>query len=273
MISEIWRSQLAAEQLEDGSWGRFHTMDTKLRPRRRFPTTEAALARARDLELTKDDEIVKKAISLMERYLSGEDKWTDAHEKHYGFDIAFNAFLAANINLFDPANPSAEFAKHDCARLMHEACAGGGFDESVWEAGMMRDDIIMLRAYMVHIIWLLRDNPFLDARDEQIYFDYIWHRPEGVYYRYDFECARPVRAGDKRFDSWLTTLEELKGLPSFKARALSEAREHLENQIYRLRNEKIDLPANTSRLGRYAASRKNTRVEDLVYRINRILTV
>ncbi len=68
-----WYKQLADEQGSNGSWGRFHTQDTKLRSRHKFVTTETALRRARELSLDSDDEIVDKAIHLMERYISGDE--------------------------------------------------------------------------------------------------------------------------------------------------------------------------------------------------------
>lgn len=75
--------QLADEQWDDGSWGRFHSMDSRIKDNRKFVTTEAALRRAHELGLTKDNRIVAKCIKLMERYVRNEETWRDNIEKHH----------------------------------------------------------------------------------------------------------------------------------------------------------------------------------------------
>lgn len=66
-----WYQQLEVEQWENGSWGRFHTQDTKSQIKQKFTTTESALRRARELALDKSDDIIYKALQLMERYILG----------------------------------------------------------------------------------------------------------------------------------------------------------------------------------------------------------
>jgi len=82
MRQSKWYRELAGEQWDDGSWGRFHSMDSKATVKQRFATTEDALKRARQLSLTKDDPVVAKCIALMERYVRGEETWRDNIEKH-----------------------------------------------------------------------------------------------------------------------------------------------------------------------------------------------
>ncbi len=48
-----WYKQLADEQWEDGTWGRFHSQDSKAAIKQKFVTTENALGRARQLSLTR----------------------------------------------------------------------------------------------------------------------------------------------------------------------------------------------------------------------------
>ena len=38
-----WYRQLADEQWDDGSWGRFHSMDSRIAAKQKFVSTEAAL--------------------------------------------------------------------------------------------------------------------------------------------------------------------------------------------------------------------------------------
>ena len=82
MCRSKWYLELAGEQWEDGSCGRFHTHDSKAPVRQKLVTTEHALWRAIQLGLTKDDPIVAKFINLMEKYVQGENTWRDNIDKH-----------------------------------------------------------------------------------------------------------------------------------------------------------------------------------------------
>jgi hypothetical protein len=67
------------------------------------------------LGLAKGDPVVAKCITLMERYVRGEDAWRDYVEKHHDNGKSFNfcrPFLtAANINLFDPEKPAIKHSR------------------------------------------------------------------------------------------------------------------------------------------------------------------
>ena len=63
------------------SWGRFHSMDSRIANKQKFVSTEAALRRLRELGLPKDDPAVAKCIKLMERYIREEETWRDYVEK------------------------------------------------------------------------------------------------------------------------------------------------------------------------------------------------
>jgi len=55
--------ELAMSQHADGSWGRFHSMDSTMKAR--FPTTEIAVRRALALGLDKDSGVLKRAVKYM----------------------------------------------------------------------------------------------------------------------------------------------------------------------------------------------------------------
>jgi hypothetical protein len=134
--SSKWYIELASEQRDDGSWGRFHSQDSKI-PKQKFATTEAALRRARGLSLSKDDPVVAKCIKLMERYVRGEETWSDNIEKHKdggkGHLRARLFITAANINLFDPENSVVKPRRYVFIKTLKIALSNGCFDEKAWE--------------------------------------------------------------------------------------------------------------------------------------------
>ncbi len=162
-----WYKQLAAEQWENGSWGRFHTQDTKSQLKLKFSTTESALRRARELSLEKNDDIIDKAIQLMERYIQGQEEWLDVNEHHYGFQVAFRTIVAANLSLFDPRHPLVQKKKEIVADNLSKGFIDGTLYEDIWEKENRKSNEILLRPYMVYIIWLLQNNDFLDKSTER----------------------------------------------------------------------------------------------------------
>jgi hypothetical protein len=65
-----WVQLLEAAQETDGSWGRFHTRDTKVKTR--FPTCEFAIMRGLSLGLDKASSVLLRAMDYMRRVLRGE---------------------------------------------------------------------------------------------------------------------------------------------------------------------------------------------------------
>lgn len=268
-----WYIQLEKEQGQNGAWGRFHTQDTKLKEKRVFVTTEAALKRASELSLGKEDPMVHKAIGLMERYIRGEEMWTDAIEKHYHFEVVFRALIAADISVFDPYNPLVAEKKRVCAENMSKAFAGGSFDENVWEQENTRSDEILLRAYMAYTILLLQNNPFLTIDTERKFMDYICYREKGIYYRTGFAPADVRSVESKQFIHWLSGLECLSGFSLFPEFMAEGAYGHLLGEIYRLMDGGVCLSAAPQVFGHYCESWKerNSRKNDLILRILRLL--
>jgi len=90
--------KLLDEQRPDGSFGRFHTMDSKLR--QKIPTTQAAVWLMYDNSFTRENEICDKTCLYMERLLNDLSLWPDAWEKNKWFKPAVPLFIASSLALF-----------------------------------------------------------------------------------------------------------------------------------------------------------------------------
>lgn len=98
---------LKNEQLDDGSFGRFHTMDTQLK--RKIPTTEAAAWLMYKNGITRGDEVCDKTCLYMENLLRNLQKWPDMWEKNEWFTPAVPLFVASKLALF--SSETAEYKK------------------------------------------------------------------------------------------------------------------------------------------------------------------
>lgn len=268
-----WYRQLADEQWENGSWGRFHSMDSRMKDKHKFLTTEAALRRARELSLTKDAPVVEKCISLMERYLKGDEIWLDYTEKHHdngkSFLVAFPFLIAANLSLFDAENPLVKSKRDICVKILEKSFASGCFNEDVWEEANHDYTGTCLKAWTVYPLWLLQNTDCIAETLQRQYLSYIWNRNEGIYYISNTAPSELCYLEDKGFTTWLSALESLSGFSLFSEFMKEEILLHLIREIERLMDGDVKLPAAHSITGHYTESwkEKEARRNDLILRI------
>jgi hypothetical protein len=268
-----WYNQLSAEQWVNGSWGRFHTQDTKSSLKHKFKTTESALRRAHELSLEKNDEVIFKAIQLMERYIKGQEEWLDINEHFYGFKVAFKTLITANLSIFDPKHPLVQTKKEICANNLSKAFIHGSIDEAIWENENKKSNEILLKPYTVYVTWLLQNNDFLDETMERNFLEYIWYRKEGIYYRTNSPSSNIEVLESKNFLTWLSGLESLSDFSLFSEFMSMKVSNHLLNEIRRLMYKDVSLPNTNPIFDHYTEtwSKKNNRKNDLMLRILRLL--
>lgn len=99
VINSLWYAELSSTQLANGSWGRFHSRDSKVKTR--FPTTELALTRALALGLDRSDTLLARTYLYIESVVGGIRQWTDPPEKHDGWAFNTHTISAATLARLD----------------------------------------------------------------------------------------------------------------------------------------------------------------------------
>ncbi len=97
-LESKWVKELQAEQRADGSWGRFHTQDSKTQ--QKCETTERAAWRLRSLGIGHGAAIVDTLCAYMETLLNDLSLWPDAWEKNKPFRPAVPLFIASKLSIF-----------------------------------------------------------------------------------------------------------------------------------------------------------------------------
>lgn len=273
LTASKWYRQLKDEQLSDGSWGRFHSQDTKLLPVRKFVTTEMALRRMKEIGLDKDDPMVDAALRLLGKYLTGEVRFPDRIEHHLGFEMALKTMAAANIRLFDEENAMILEKKKRCAENISKAFINGIFQEQVWEAENQKTCDLYLQSYTAHIVWLLGKNPYLSDVIQRKFFAYISNRSEGIYYISGIAPNTYLTSESRQFDHWLRSLEALGDLSLFFEWMNQGMACHLCQEIDLLMKENRDLPSSSPIFGHYSEKWSNRRIRknDRILSILRLL--
>jgi len=298
-----WYRDLANEQQENGAWGPFHGGFVTQMKGKKFSCTEAALRRARELSLSKDDPVVARCIRYMERLLRGEEQSPDRVEIHR--DGGKNAYLcgfyglSANINMFDPENPEIAPYKRNAIDNIRLAFACGGFDEDIWGQALREYRVpTLVSPGCAFSLMLMREEGYMEDTLQRLYLAYHWdrkaavikanhvstyeHIPAAISYMSKFPPADKKRLEDKDFTIWLSLLELLSGFSLFGEFIKDDTFEYLLNEADRMVLGEVILPdppgghANTCNHavnGRYAESWrvKHKRKTDMVLRIARIL--
>jgi hypothetical protein len=211
-----WIQLLEAEQGADGSWGRFHTQDTKKKTR--FPTSEFAIMRGLSLGLDKTAPVFRRAIDDMRRVLRGEARWSDTYEKHPHFVVAVRMFTAAYLALIDPDDPILDTVWADWFAILQRTCASGAYDvEEERNASLallgtdVSDSAVGLRS--VHTVNLLAARSArIPADVQRAWLAHLWSEPAGLKYVEADLASLPEDIEDRVLSPWLRTLEAVSGL-------------------------------------------------------------
>jgi hypothetical protein len=204
-LSHPWVAELEREQHPDGTWGRFHSMDSTLKAR--FPTSETAIRRALALGLEKDDPVLAQAVGFMERVLKGKATWSDRVEKSEGWPVYVEAITAATLVEVDPAHPSIRPAWEYWAGIAGRSLPAGEYDPSAeWQAHKEIRSLGVRYLDSRYVLTLLGSHSMdlPSALDRRI-VNWVWSNPAGIGYL----CADMKHSQPFYIFNWLESLEIL----------------------------------------------------------------
>jgi len=212
MLSHPWVQQLAHEQHFDGTWGRFHSMDSTVKAR--FPTSEIAIRRALALGLDKDSPILARAVVYMQEVLEGKAAWADRVERSEGWPIGVEAITAGTLAAVNPLHPSIHPAWEYWAEIAEQSFPGGVYNPSAeWQAHKNSRGIGIHYLNSRYVLTLLgaRSAHLPPALDRCI-VNWIWNDPAGIgYLGADMQHPKSFH-----IFNWLESLEILSHYKSWK---------------------------------------------------------
>jgi len=225
MLSHFWVGELAREQHYDGTWGRFHSMDSSIKAR--FPTSETAIRRALALGLDKDTPLLARAVEFMQKVLEGNAVWSDRVEKSEGWPTGVEAITAATLAHVDPSHPAILPAWEYWAEIARCSFPERSYDPSAeWEAHKELRGIGIYYLGSRYVLTLLgARSSHLPTTFERGSTDWIWKEPQGIgYLGADLQHPRPFH-----IFNWLELLEILSRFQSWHG-AATKAIKWLWNQ-------------------------------------------
>jgi hypothetical protein len=216
-----WANLLRDSQLADGTWGRFHSQNTKVK--QTFPTTEVAIATALASGLDKDSDILKKTVSFIVDHLDGKATWIDTPEKHDNPDawpIGIRHLSAANLALIDNKHPHLDEFWNYWLKTTDAAFASGHYDRKAEIETRNALDNIERKSpgafhNKYHLILLSSTGKTLPPSLEHKILNYVMDAPHGIYYAYERHINTFPASDARGFVGWLLAVRLLSRFPTW----------------------------------------------------------
>jgi hypothetical protein len=222
MLKSGWVRELAGEQREDGSWGRFHSA-TKCEGK--IATTEVAVGRGLALGLEASDTIFQAAIGYLTCLLEGKVEFPDPAERNNRWGTGTQLFAAAtlaricpNLSVLDkPWRLWVEVAERTFVSGRYDWEAEGRAHEALTGASVKDTYLVLNNRYQLELLGSRADK--LPEALENSLFDWVWHRSDGVGY-----LGVPLANPPKKFtagmlERFFMSLEILSNFPSWRKHA------------------------------------------------------
>ncbi|MBM3144339.1 MAG: hypothetical protein FJ010_05060 [Chloroflexi bacterium] len=204
---------LAREQRQDGSWGPFHSRDS--RSKQKTITTEIGVERALALGLDAFHPILVRAADYILAVMSGRLEYPDRHEKNDRWPTGMRLFLAATLSLSHPDRPVLEKDRSLWLEIAGRAFRSGKYDpEDEIEAHAELTGATVKESYLVlgnrYALTILGSEEGLLSVDlERALLSWLWERPEGILYLNACLGAVPPPRSASHLDRWLASHELL----------------------------------------------------------------
>jgi hypothetical protein len=210
---------LEESQLADGSWGRFHSQDTKKKTA--FRTTEEAIERAFVLGLEPGEGPLLKAGDYIQNVLQCKAEISDRMEKNDAWPLLIKFILAGRLAQINPANKILGLFWVHMEEVAQQAFASGSYrleDEAA--AFMHLSGIHVSKGFLEsqHSLFILSSRR-LEVNLDRLIVQWILHKPDGIrYLRAPLDKPNPRLIG-----YWLRSMNILTRFASWQ----EAATEHL----------------------------------------------
>jgi len=217
--------QIAADQREDGGWGRFHS--AKSTARRAIPTTEFAVRRAFALGLSPRSPMLSRAADYTEALLAGAIPFPDPPEKNDRWRAGCRLFVTSSLSLIRPRSTALRATSRTWASILEAAFHEGRYDPKAEASAHRRltgatvqgTYLELNNRYAVEL--LAADANHLPMAQCRGYMEWLATSRTGIGYL-GVPLVRPeTLRTPSEFDRWLVSWELLSRFPGWQECATS----------------------------------------------------
>jgi hypothetical protein len=223
-----WVHQLEAAQLPDGSFGRFHSQDTKQKTI--FRTSEGAIDRAFALGLEADHPVLTRLKDYIQQALQGQVHITDPDEKNEAWPLLVRFILAGRLAQIAPADTLITPFWQYLEEVARSAFSSGSYRLED-EVGVYRrlSGVRLPKGFLEsqHALWILSTRPLASPLESAL-LSWLWSKPDGIRY-----IRAPLHSPDpSRIGYWVRSVNLLSHFTAWR-----KASQDILNEIWGLRDE------------------------------------
>jgi hypothetical protein len=223
-----WVQQLVAAQLPDGSFGRFHSQDTKQKTV--FRTSEEAIDRAFALGLEPNHPVLNRMSRYIQQALQGQLHITDPDEKNEAWPLLIKLILAGRLAQIAPNDKLVEPFWQYLEQVAQSAFKSGSYQlEHEVDAYRRLSGIHISKGFLEsqHALWVLSTRPLARPLESAL-VRWILNKPDGIrYIRAPLQAPQPSRIG-----YWVRSMNLLSRFPAWRDLSLD-----ILNHIWGLRDK------------------------------------
>lgn len=178
--------ELEKEQWSDGSWGAFHSRNTKRK--QKIPTTEIGVERALNLGLDLSHPILQRAESYIVGILEGRIPFPDSYEKNDRWNLGMNLFLCSTLSLLNHDHPLLDKWRKLWLEILKRTFRSGSYNEddeikahNELTGATVKGSYLVLNS-RYHLILLGSKRGFLSEHLENLFIQWIWNLKKGIGY-------------------------------------------------------------------------------------------
>ena len=217
-----WVKLLENAQYIDGTWGRYHTQDTKVK--QPIPTTEVALAMALDSGLDAGSKVIRRLMPTLIDYVKGAYIWPDWAEKHDNPDawpIWVRHYSAAALAQIDRFHPLLDEFWEIRSESVIAAFAGGTYDRQAEIDVLvkllncrMKNPVAFRAVHSLRVLGATKNR--LPEQTERDMLLYLRKSPVGIYYVNNRSLDELPEMDDRSFWPFIAAHKVLAGFPLWK---------------------------------------------------------
>lgn len=219
-----WVKQLAGEQWEDGSWGRLHSQDSRLK--QKIPTTEAGVERGLALGLDIASPVLLKASLYLEGILTGKISCRDPAEKNDRWTTGVSLFAGSTLSQIRPDLPVLDELSRLWITITERTFESGAYDpdneilahRELTGASVKNSYLVISNKYALTMLGSRIGAFKLPGNLESVLLSWVWRLEKGIGYL-GVPLWRPPALAANYIDRWFTSLELLSRFPGWRAHA------------------------------------------------------
>lgn len=175
---------ITQQQYEDGSFGRFHSMNTS--DASEF-TTEKALRRLLNLGLDKEDMPIQKVTEYMHLFMKDKLELRDRVEKKHDWRVLTRLFTTTWLSIIDKNDVTAKKE----AQIWTETVKAGFQKDAFNQTDYLSAYKTIIQPIKGKSHWMIENfymvslmSKFLDEKTKVKFVKHLLHHHEGIYYIY-----------------------------------------------------------------------------------------